>query len=90
MASLQCSCFLTEILVGTPANSAFPDMPGRTFLQSGKTRYFCSGPIGVDPICPRPTLLGDRATGTGGGLEVAAGRPISLLRFWISEGFTQA
>ena len=25
------------------------------FLQSVKMHYFCSGPIGVDPICPQPT-----------------------------------
>ena len=28
-----CLCFLTELLVGTPANSVFPYMPGHTFFQ---------------------------------------------------------
>ena len=30
------------------------------FPQSVKIRYFCSGPISVDPTCPRPT--GSRRT----------------------------
>ena len=43
--------FLTEILFGTPV-IVFPKMLGRTFFQSGKIHYFCSGPVGVDPMCP--------------------------------------
>ena len=32
--SLRISCFLTEILVGTPVKCALPKMPGRTFFPN--------------------------------------------------------
>ena len=28
------------------------------FTRSVKHRYFCSGPISIDPICPQPRLYG--------------------------------
>ena len=34
-------CCLTEELVCTPVNCVFPNMPGHTFFQSGKTHHFC-------------------------------------------------
>ena len=38
----------------TSVNFAFPNIPGRTFFQSSRIRYFCSGPISADPICQQP------------------------------------
>ena len=58
MGSLRISGFSTEgafVYCHEPA-FVFPKVPGRTFFpQPVKTRYFCSGHISVDPICPQPT-----------------------------------
>ena len=53
------------ILTGTfwvlPLTYLYLPNSARTYLfpQSVKIRYFCSGPIRVDPICPQPRLLHD-------------------------------
>ena len=51
---------------GTPVNllCTFPKVPGPTVLfpQSVKIGYFCSGPIGVDPICPQATFYSQFAS----------------------------
>ena len=37
-----------------PSYFCSPEGRDVPFFQSGKIRYFCSGPISVDPICPQP------------------------------------
>ena len=53
LRSLQVSCFSTEELLLTYfyiLKSAREDICS----QSVEIRYFCSGPISVEPICPQP------------------------------------
>ena len=42
--------------MGTPVNliASSQQCQGVPFPQSAKIRYFCSGPVSVDPICPQP------------------------------------
>ena len=49
----KCNVLFTEILVATPVECVFPNMPGQHLLSNlAIATYFCSGPISVDPICP--------------------------------------
>ena len=54
------------------------------FPQSVEIHYFCSGPVGVDPICPQPN------EGSAAGQSGARTGPLRKYGFWTSEGSTQA
>ena len=59
MGSLQVSCFLTEGPFGHSLPFTYFNLPKSArvyrFPQAVKIRYWCSGPISVDPICPQST-----------------------------------
>ena len=82
MGSLQVSCFLTEGLFGysyLPTLSS-QKCQGVPFSAICKINYCCSGPIGVDLICPQPNATTEARPGAlvahrhaGGGAPPRAG-----------------
>ena len=61
--------------LGNPVNLLLSPQKcqGVPFPQSVKIHYFCSGPIGVDPICPQPI---DARHGHGKGLVRGLGEDL--------------
>ena len=63
IGSLRISCFLTGTFWALPLTYFYIPKSARAYVfsQSVTFRYFCSGPISVDPICPQPRFTDEQA-----------------------------